>query len=152
MKKTILLLLLCAPFIFAQEYKVVFDLTTGSESVLKKSLIDNVKNLRKYYNDKGDTLKVAVVISGNSYKFFIKDLENSPYSKESALRDTFEQRSKMLNHFSKTAKFEICSAGMKKREIKKEMLYPFVHPAFNKSEALIRYQNDGYAYLLISDK
>jgi len=150
MKKVILLLLFCATLISAKEYKVVFDLSTGSQAVLKKSLITNVKYLRNYHKERGDTLKVAVVISGKSYKFFIQDLLHSPYASNTQLKESFSQRSKMLEVFSKTADFEICSMGMKKRDIKKSTLFPFVVPAFNKSEALIRYQNEGYAYILIN--
>jgi len=36
---------------------------------------------------------------------------------------------------------------VKKRNIKKSDMLPFVIPAFNKTEALIRYQNEGYAYV-----
>ena len=150
--KAIVLILLYTLLASAQEYKVVFDLTTGSETTLEKSLVKNVANLQKYYGDKGDTLKVAVVISGNSYKFFVEDLSNSPYSEDKALKNTFQKRKKFLTAFSKIADFEVCSMGMKKRNIKQSSLYPFVTPAFNKSEALIRYQSNGYSYILISDK
>ena len=135
MKKIIIVLLLLTSMIQAKEYKVVFNLTSGSEEKIAKSLIKNVEVLRANYKKQGDTLKVAVVISGHSYKFFLK---------ESSYPDLD------LKKFSKNVNFEVCSVGMKKRNIKKTSLLPFVVPAFNRTEALIRYQNNGYAYVPIN--
>jgi len=149
MKKIVVLLLLSVTLMFAQEHKVVFDLSTSSQTVLKKSLIKNVEKLREYYSAKGDTLKVAVVISGGAYKFFVEDIFHSPYYTDVELYESFARRTQMLEKFSQNADIEVCSIGMKKRGIDESTLYPFVIPAFNKTEALIRYQNAGYAYIPI---
>ena len=149
MKKIILILLFASSMMYAKDYKVVFDLMTSSECKLNKALIKNVEKLRTYYKKNGDTLKVAVVISGGSYKFFVKDLNNSPYNHDKDLKHTFYKRSSMLTKFSKNVNIEVCSMGMAKRGIKPEVLQDFVVPAFNKTDALIRYQNDGYAYIPI---
>ena len=139
-------LLLCGT-LFAKTYKVVYNLTTGSEAVLSKKLVANTQKLKTYYEAKGDRLEVAVVVSGKAYRFFIQDLAHSPYANESALLKSQPARTKMLDAFSKIATIEMCGMGMKHRKIAPETLYPFVKPAFNKTEALMRYQNSGYAYI-----
>jgi len=39
--------------------------------------------------------------------------------------------------------------GMKHRHIDPKTLYPFVTPVFNRTDALIRFQSEGYAYSII---
>lgn len=131
MKKLLIITLLTLASLQAKEYKVVFDLTTSSAASVENRVLHNIKGLQHYYAKTGDTLKAAVVISGGAYTFFEND---------SSIKD-------IAVDISKVAKVEVCSVGMKKRDIKKSDMLPFVIPAFNKTEALIRYQNEGYAYL-----
>jgi len=131
MKKILLSALLTLTALSAKEYKVVFDLTTFSATTVENRILHNINGIRHYYAKTGDTLKAAVVISGGAYEFF----ENDSSIKNIAM------------DISKVAKVEVCSVGMKKRNIKKSDMLPFVIPAFNKTEALIRYQNEGYAYV-----
>ncbi len=131
MKKLLIITLLTLTSLHAKEYKVVFDLTTSSATSVENRVLHNINGLQHYYAKTGDTLKAAVVISGGAYTFFEND---------SSIKD-------IAVDISKVAKVEVCSVGMKKREIKKSDMLPFVIPAFNKTEALIRYQNEGYAYL-----
>ena len=142
-----LLILLLQGFLFAKTYKVVFDLTTKSETVLAKKLVANTQKLKEYYAARGDKLKVAVVVSGEAYRFFIQDLAHSPYANETTLKEHQSNHTKMLETLSTFATIEICGMGMKHRNITPKTLYPFVKPAFNKTEALVRYQNEGYAYI-----
>ncbi len=142
-----LVILLLHTTLFAKTYKVVFDLTTKSETVLAKKLVANTQKLKEYYAEKGDKLMVAVVVSGEAYRFFIQDLAHSPYAKETTLKKHQPARTKMLKALSKFATIEICGMGMKHRNIAPETLYPFVKPTFNKTEALVRYQNEGFAYI-----
>jgi len=131
MKKILLSALLTLTALSAKEYKVVFDLTTFSATTVENRILHNINGIRHYYAKTGDTFKAAVVISGGAYEFF----ENDSNIKDIAM------------DISKVAKVEVCSVGMKKRNIKKSDMLPFVIPAFNKTEALIRYQNEGYAYV-----
>ena len=139
--------LLLVGTLYAKTYKVVYDLTTDSEAVLSKKLVANTQKLKAYYEARGDRLNIAVVVSGKAYRFFIRDLAHSPYANESALLRSQPARTKMLEGFSKIATIEICGMGMKHRNIAPETLYSFVKPAFNKTDALVRYQNAGYAYV-----
>ena len=131
MKKLLFSVLLTATALHAIEHKAVFDLTTSSATKVEKRILHNIEALRHYYAKTGDTLKVAVIISGGAYKYF----ENNSTIKKIAI------------DISNLSKVEVCSMGMKKRNIKKSDMLPFVVPAFNKTEALIRYQNQGYAYI-----
>ncbi len=147
MLRIFLFTLLLGGTLFAKTYKVVYDLTTGSEAVISKKLVANTQKLKAYYEAKGDRLEVAVVVSGKAYRFFIQDLAHSPYANETALIKSQPSRTRMLQAFSKIATIEMCAMGMKHRKIAQKTLYPFVKPAFNKTEALVRYQNAGYAYI-----
>jgi len=131
MIKILLIGLLAFTALSAKEYKVVFDLTSSSPETVTKRVLHNIDKLKHFYTKKGDTLEAAVVISGGAYAFF----ENNSTIKDVAVA------------ISRISKLEVCSAGMKKRNIKPNDMLPFVIPAFNKTEALIRYQNKGYAYI-----
>jgi hypothetical protein len=151
MKKVVMMLLFLFVSLVAQEQKVVFALTTGKVDNVKKRLISQVILLDTYYKKHGDTLRVAVVIYGNGYKFFLKNPEKTIYAKDKALLKEHKTLQKDLKnlHDNYNVAFDICNMGMKKRNITKEMLYPFVHPAYNKNIALIKWQNKGYAYIEI---
>ena len=136
MKKIITLLLLCSTLIMASEYKVVFNLTTGDETKVAKNLIKNIEILKEHYKTQGGTLQVAVVISGGSYKYFRNDKKTS--------LDT-----KLQNLANQGVVFQACSVGLKKHSIKISSLDEYVKPAFNRTAALIEYQNAGYAYIAI---
>ena len=136
MKKIILILLITTSIVIAQEYKVVFNLTSGNENKVASNLIKNIHELKNHYQKNGDTLETAIVISGNAYKFFRKDVENK-------LDDEFLK----LNNSG--TEFKVCSVGLKKRGIHKDKIDDFVIPAFNRTSSLIKYQNNGYAYIEI---
>ena len=129
--------------------KVVFDLTLGDQKEFEqKVLIGIVKNIN-YYESNMQELDVAVVIHGDSYKFFIKNLSTSPYEKDHELmsvRESFETRLKSLADNYKV-KFYICQAGMNHLKILKENIYDFVTPVATPTIALIDKQNEGYAYI-----
>ena len=136
MNKIITFLLLTITLAFSTEYKVVFNLTSGNESQVSKSLLGNINLLEKHYKSQGDTLKSAVVISGSAYMFFRNDV--------------YTQLDSALEQLSENGvEFKVCSIGMKKHNIKKSSLESYVIPAFNRTAALIEYQNAGYAYIEI---
>ena len=138
MKKIIVILLMLSISAMADEHKVVFSLTTSKINVLQKRLINQIELLSDYYAKKGEGLKVSVVIYGGSYKFFLKKSQKE-YPK---LKERLQNLHKKYN-----VAFDICSMGMKKRDIDNSMIYKFVNPEFNKNVALIKWQNKGYAYI-----
>ncbi|MFN3787745.1 MAG: hypothetical protein ACK4SW_05005, partial [Sulfurihydrogenibium azorense] len=80
MKKFLAIILLFVGFSFAQDNpKAVINLTTGDLNRFKMYLLSGVANSAEYYKNNLKDLKVVVIIHGDAYKFFIKDLQNSPY-------------------------------------------------------------------------
>lgn len=135
----------------AAEPKVVFALSTGKIAVLEKRLIAQVPLLAEHYAERGGKLKVAVVIYGDAYRFFVRDPRRSSYAHDRALlmaRPRLGHALKKL-HERYGVRYDICGMGMKKRRITPGMLYSFVRPVFNKNAALIDWQNRGYAYVEI---
>ena len=149
--KIILVYSVCLGFSYAQSAKVVYDLTSGDSSKIGKHLINSIKALGKYYKEEKIELKVIVVISGDSYKYFVNDLEKSPYALEKEVikvQKKFKTRLKDLND-SYGVTFNMCSTGMRARKIDKNTLYNYVHADVMKSVYLIEAQNNGYAYMPI---
>lgn len=137
--------------LFAVEQKVVFDLTSGDEVAIEKYLIQNIEGLARYYKANNIDFKAVVVISGNAYKYFVQDIKNSPFRDEEGLTQTQKKMAPLLEklHSEYSVKFNMCKVGMEARNIDKKVLYNYVESDLTKSVYLIKWQNDGYAYLPI---
>ncbi len=138
-------------FIQAQEvHKAVIDLRTGDISRFENSILKGIPYVIETYRNKLEDLKVVVVAHGNSYKFFLKDLKNTPYEKEKNLVKKHKEIGERLKNLVKTynVRFEICEAGMRARKIPAEKLYPFVKPAPTALNSIIYWQEKGYKYML----
>lgn len=149
--KILLLILLSTIFSLADSAKVVYDLTSGKVTTIEHKLIRSLTAVSKYYASKKEHVDIIVVISGDAYKFFIEDLEASPYAKDEEVEDIqmhFKSRLEKL-HTIYGVTFNMCESGMKARKIAKKSLYKFVNAEMMKSVYLINAQNDGYAYLPI---
>jgi len=147
-KGVILGLLLSLGSLVASEQKVVFDVTTGDVDKLEKGLVRTIDGLVAYYEANDIEYKIAVVISGKAYKYFVKDLKNSPYkSKLKVARAQKKLAPQLQQLHTKGVEFDMCQAGMKARGIDKKVLYNYVVTTKNKSVYLIEWQNRGYAYL-----
>lgn len=142
-------ILFSATLLMAAEQKVVFDLTSGDEATINKHLIRNIEGLGKYYKANDIDFKVVVVISGNAYKYFVKDLKNSPYKGKLKVAQSQKRLEPLLAklHTRFGVEFDMCKAGMEARHIDKEVVYNYVKTDLTKSVALIKWQNAGYAYL-----
>jgi len=131
--------------------KALYDLTTGNIKVLKKKLIHNIISNNAYYASKHQQLKVRVMIHGDSYKFFMHDLNNTKYQYEPIVVQNQKELAKsfdtLVNKYH--VEFWVCGAGMKHHHLKKEAFYPFVTVVHNAMTGLIDAQNDGYAYVPI---
>jgi len=129
--------------------KVVYDLTTGDISKFKQKVLSGIANNKGHYEGKLESLKVAVVIHGDAYKFFIKDLTTSPYAKDkkvAAVQADFHKRLRNLANYYEV-EFLMCHSGVKHYKIKESNLYSFVKLTPNASIGLIDKQNDGFAYI-----
>jgi len=146
--KAFLIFISLVTAIYAAEYKAIFNLQSSDKEVIQKSLINNINNLNKHYQSQGDTLKVVVIISGGAYKYFIQDIENSPYKNNKnmpALQKEFKEELQALA--DKGVVFEMCGMGMKKHDIDKTVLYPYVEPVFSRTSSLIYWQFKGYSVI-----
>lgn len=142
-------LLVSMTALIAAEQKVVFDLTTGDVPTIEKHLIKNIEGLADYYKANDIDYKIAVVISGNAYKYFVQDLANSPFKGELKVVQAQKKLGSALEklHTVYGVEFDMCKTGMKARKIDKKVLYSYVKAEMNKSLYLIKWQNEGHAYL-----
>ncbi len=129
--------------------KVVYDLTTGDVEQLQRRLIKGVIAHKTYYQSKLQELDVRVVIHGDAYKFFMRDVNNTVYAFDSKLLSKKEELGKRLYSLSKQygVQFYVCEAGVIQKKLSKKAFYPFVLMVHNAAIGLIDAQNDGYAYL-----
>jgi len=147
-KSVLLGLLLTGISLFATEQKVVYDLTTGSPDLLEKGLIRSIDGLVDYYDTNKIDYKIVVVISGKAYKYFVADLKASPYRGKMKVSRAQKRLAPKLQKLSAAGvEFEMCKAGMEALDINPSTLYPYVKAELNKSVSLVKFQNEGYAYL-----
>ena len=148
-KSVLLGVLLSLTSLMAAEQKAVFDLTSGDVAKIEKHLIGTIEGLAAYYKANDIDFKAVVVISGNAYKYFVQDLNNSPFKGKIKVARAQKKLKPMLEnlHTKYGVEFDMCKAGMKARNLDKKVLYNYVKTDLNKSVYLIKWQNDGYAYL-----
>lgn len=130
-------------------HKVVFDLTTGDTKTFEKIILSGIPVQKTHFENKMEELDVAVVIHGDAYKFFVKNLADTPYKKDSVLAKLQETFLKRLSGSVNTYKvsYLMCESGMKRNKILKENVYDFVTLVPTSTIGLIEKQNDGYAYI-----
>jgi intracellular sulfur oxidation DsrE/DsrF family protein len=131
--------------------KAVINLTTGDINKFKMYLLSGLANSAEYYKNNLKDLKVVVIIHGDAYKFFIKDLQNSPYKDDKSLAENQKEIQSKLEYLNKNygVRFQMCQQGMKSRKIDSKTLYPFVELIENAFIGLVDWQNNGYAYVPI---
>ena len=149
--KLLVLSIFSISILCANDTKVVYDLTSGDIHTIEHKLIRSVTAVARYYLPKENEAKIMVVISGDAYKFFIDDLEKSPYAEDDKLDETQMYFKPLLANLYEVygVTFHMCSTGMESRKIKKSSLYDYVNADKMKSVYLIDAQNDGYAYMPI---
>jgi intracellular sulfur oxidation DsrE/DsrF family protein len=151
-KKVLVLILLVFSFSIAEENpKAVINLTTGDLKKFKMYLLSGLANSAEYYKNQLKDLKVVVIIHGDAYKFFIKDLQNSPYKDDKELLENQKEIESKLSYLATNygVKFQMCEQGMKGKKIDPKTLYNFVELIPNAFIGLVDWQNKGYAYIPI---
>ena len=133
------------------EYKVVYDLRTGEAKKINPNLLGSIKTVANYYIEKKSDYKIAVVIGGDAYKFFVDDLQFSPYDKDAELKALKSKIGPKLRELAEVydVNFTMCDVGIEYRAIPEDSLYDFVEAKKTRSIYLIEFQNDGYAYIPI---
>ncbi|MDD5159055.1 MAG: DsrE family protein [Sulfuricurvum sp.] len=152
MKKCLLILALSG-ILFAEEgvKLVVFDLKTGDIGTFEKKVLQGIAFEKSYYEGKLEKLDVAVVVHGDAYKFFVKDLKNSPYKDDKKLAAEHDQLAKRLATMADTyeVEFLMCEATMRALKIDKSNVYDYVKLTPNSTIGLIDKQNEHFAYIPI---
>lgn len=133
--------------------KVVYNLTTGDIKQIERRLIGGIISHTTYYQNKLEELDVIVIVHGDSYKFFMKDLNNTAYAYQPKLVEKSKELQKRLSSLSKqyNVKFFVCEAGVINKKLNPKAFYSFVSMVHNAAIGLIDAQNDGYAYLAIGN-
>lgn len=151
--KTLLTILLLVVGLNAQDNvkKVVFELTSGDIEVFERKVLSGISFHKSYYENNLEELEVAVVIHGDAYKFFLKDLYISRYKHDLELIKKHEALSKRLKSLSETyeVEFLICASGVNKLKINKQNIYPYVKFVATSTVGLIDKQSAGYQYVPI---
>ncbi|WP_345976965.1 DsrE family protein [Sulfurimonas sp. HSL3-7] len=154
MRKIVLLLTLIG-LLQADEdaVKVVFDLTAGKLQTFEKKVLKGIAAHKAHYEGSLKELDVAVVIHGGAYKFFLKDPGHSPFSKEKELVKAQPELEKRIAAMADTyeVKFLMCDSGRVSNKLQKKEIYDFVTMVPNAAIGLIDKQNEGFAYIPISD-
>jgi len=156
MQKILLTLLLIFSTLSAEERsaKVVYDLRTKDLANFELRILKSIVANKTYYQGKLRELDVTVVIHGGAYRFFAIDpSKNSFFNEDKALMKNYKTLAKRIKTMSDTydVEFLICGVGMKKKNLTKKDIYPFVSVIPNSTIGLIDRQNEGYAYIPISD-
>ena len=130
------------------ENKVVYDLRTGEAKKIS-SLLGSIKAVVTHYIEKKSDYKIAVVIGGDAYKFFVNDLQFSPYDNDVEIKAVKPEIGPKLRELAEVydVNFTICDVGIEYRAIPEDSLYDFVEAKETRSIYLIEFQNDGYAFI-----
>ena len=144
-----LLLMSVAVAASAQERKLVYDLKLGNADRVVGYLFDDIKYNAAYYKEHGIEFRAAVVISGQAYKFFVEDIESSPYKNDPELAAIQARFRPILEELVEDygVEFRMCVVGMERQNLTVDLLYPFVEAEKSQPIYLTDYQTEGYAYL-----
>jgi intracellular sulfur oxidation DsrE/DsrF family protein len=152
--KHFLFLLFVTLSLHAQEnLKVVIDLTTGDLHTFEQKILKGIVAHTNHFENHLKELDVAVVIHGNAYKFFVKDPAHSSFRGDAELLKAAPALSKRIATLADTYEvaFLMCRSGMEKKKLGTKAIYDFVSTVPNAGIGLIEKQNEGYAYLPVSD-
>lgn len=129
--------------------KVVFDLTTGDMKTFEQRILSGVARYTAHYQGIMQEFDAVVVIHGDAFKFFVKDLANSPYKDQTELVKANKDLKIRIAAASDIyeVEFLMCEANMLKAKLTQEDIYPFVKIVPSSSMGLIEKQNEGYAYI-----
>jgi intracellular sulfur oxidation DsrE/DsrF family protein len=96
---------------------------------------------------------VAVVIHGEAYRFFVKDLKSTSFKNDVKLAKVYADLKKRVAAMSDTyeVEFLMCGAALKRHKLQKSDIVEFVTILPNSTIGLIDKQNEGFAYLPVSD-
>jgi intracellular sulfur oxidation DsrE/DsrF family protein len=133
--------------------KLVLDLTTSSVDNFDRNILQSIAYNKTHYANSLKELDVTVVIHGSAYKFFVKELNNTVFKDDKELIKVYKDLKKRVATMADTyeVEFLMCRAAMKRYNLTKSDIVEFVTIIPNSTIGLIDKQNEGFAYLGVSD-
>jgi len=154
MKKLLLIFILLGVLNADDENpKLVIDLTTSSTEKFEQKILQGIAAHKTHYENSLRELEVAVVIHGGSYRFFVKDLDSSMFKDDKVLQKAYPDLKKRIATLADTyeVEFLMCNAAMKRNKLEPKDIVKFVTLVPNSTIGLIDKQNEGFAYIPVSD-
>ena len=154
MKKLILLLAFIGLLSADDETaKVVLDLTTKNVAKFEKNILKGIVLHKTHYENNLKELEVTVVIHGGAYRFFVKDLQSTMFKDDKELAKVYADLKKRIATMSDTyeVEFLMCEAAMKRNKLQAKDIVDFVKLVPTSTIGLIDKQNEGFAYLPVSN-
>ena len=153
--KKILIFLALLGFAQADEEsaRVVYDLTTSNVAKFEKNILKGISINKAHYQGSFKELEAVVVIHGGAYRFFVKDIKKSMFSKDLKLVEAYAGLKKRIAIMADTyeVEFLMCRASMSKNGLEDDDVVEFVKIVPNSTVGLIDKQNEGFAYIPVRD-
>jgi len=154
--KKLLLIFIMISSLFAEDItpKLVIDLTTSSIKDFDKKVLQNIAYNKTYYENSLKELEVAVVIHGGAYRFFVNDIDKTVFKEEKELVKVYSDLKKRIATMADTyeVEFLMCRAALSRYKLTEKDIVDFVKIIPNSTIGLIDKQNEGFAYISVSDK
>ena len=145
MKNLFLIYILLSAIVYAKEYKVVFDCSSGDASYVKSRMWLVGKTI-DMIEEQGDTAKVALTLHGSCVAMVANDYDMIVPDEDV---QNIKQSQEYLKELAKRKNVRIiaCAMSLSHNAIDKTDVLPFVKISKNSFLDTIRYQNDGYALM-----
>ncbi len=133
--------------------RVVLDLTTSSVVKFEKNILKGIVAHKTHYENSLKELEVTVVIHGGAYRFFVKDLQSTMFKDDKELSKVYAELKKRIASMSDTyeVEFLMCKAAMKRNKLEEKDIVEFVKLVPTSTIGLIDKQNEGFAYIPVSN-
>ena len=149
MKKIILILLTMFTLANADEetVRVVYDLTTNDIGKFEKNILKGIAVSKAYFEGNLQEFESAVVIHGEAFRFFLKDVEHSSFNSNTQLLEVYPELSKRVAGMADTyeVEFLMCEASMSKYGLTKDDIVDYVKFVPTSTIGIIKKQNEGFA-------
>ncbi len=133
--------------------RVVYDLTTSNVAKFEKNILKGIAVNKAHYEGNLKELEVAVVIHGGAYRFFVQDIKNTMFNKDTKLVKIYPELKKRIASMADTyeVEFLMCGAAMSRNHLESKDIVKFVKIVPNSTIGLIDKQNEGFAYIPVKD-
>jgi len=136
--------------LYGSDIKAVYDVTTGDIATFERKVLQSTATHAAYYEGELKEYEAVFVIHGDAYAFMVDDLSKTPWKGAWSIQKHQELRSRILNLMENyEVRFEVCGIGLRKHQIESQQLMKGVKTIFSSTTGLIRWQDEGFAYIPI---